>query len=378
VVSVGPSLVALKDASHVILRGFVLEHCRGTAVTVSGGAQCQVAGCTLRNLGGTAVSVHGGTQHAVVGCDITETGDGGISLSGGDRKLLTPAGHVAENNHIHHYGRWNRMYRAAIHLGGVGQRAAHNLIHSAPHIGIQFSGNDHLIERNELHHVCEESNDAGAMYAGRDWTMRGTVIRHNFLHDIQGFEGRGCVGVYLDDMFCGTAIVGNVFHRVTMAAFIGGGRDCRVENNLFVDCVPSLHIDARALGWAHDHADDWVREGREKGTLAGTAYNKPPYSDRYPGLANILEDEPAAPKGNLVIRNVSVGGKWDGVDKRSRPFVTFRDNLVDQDPRFVEPPPKGFELRPDSPAWKLGFQRIPFERIGLYADERRASSPVAK
>ena len=34
--------------------------------------------------------------------------------------------------------------------------------------------------------------------------MRGTVIRHNYLHDISGFEGRGCVGVYLDDMFCGT------------------------------------------------------------------------------------------------------------------------------------------------------------------------------
>ena len=107
-----------------------------------------------------------------------------------------------------------------------------------------------MIEFNEIHNVCYESNDAGAIYTGRNWTMRGTVIRNNYLHHISGFEGRGCVGVYLDDMFCGTEISGNLFYRVTRAAMIGGGRDCLVKNNLFVDCKPALHIDARALGWA--------------------------------------------------------------------------------------------------------------------------------
>ena len=80
--------------------------------------------------------------------------------------------------------------------------------------------------------------------------MRGHVIRHNYLHHINGFEGRGCRGVYLDDMFCGTTIHGNVFYKVPRAAFIGGGRDCTVENNVFVDCTPALHIDARGMGWA--------------------------------------------------------------------------------------------------------------------------------
>ena len=115
------------------------------------------------------------------------------------------------------------MYKAGIALHGVGLRAANNLIHDAPHMAIQFWGNDHVIELNEIHHVCPESNDAGAIYAGRDWTMRGTVICHNYLHHITGFRGKGCVGVYLDDMFCGTRIEGNVFHEVTRAAFIGAG-----------------------------------------------------------------------------------------------------------------------------------------------------------
>ena len=241
VVSVASALVTLDGVSHVTFRGLTLEACRGSAVTIRGGTQNHVTDCVIRNLGGYAVRISDATESGVSGCEIYGTGDGGISLRGGDRRTLTPARLYAENNHIHHYSRWNRMYKAAVHLGGVGNRAAHNLIHDAPHMAIGFSGNDHLIEFNEIHDVCRESNDAGAIYAGRDWTMRGTKIRHNYLHDIRGFEGRGCVGVYLDDMFCGTEIYGNVFYRVTRAVFIGGeisplyvtsrlGNDLRLAN----------------------------------------------------------------------------------------------------------------------------------------------------
>ena len=366
----------MNDVSHVTLRGMIIEAVRGTALGMSGGTQNRVVACTFRNGGGSAVSVSGGTGHGVIGCDIYDMGGGGIHLNAGDRTSLTPAGHFAENNHIHHYGRWNRMYQTAISLHGVGNRASNNLIHNAPHMAIGFGGNDHVIEFNEIHSVCYESNDAGAMYAGRDWTMRGHVIRHNYLHHITGFRGRGCVGVYLDDMFASAAIVGNVFYKVTRAAFIGGGRDCTVENNIFVDCTPSLHVDARALGWAHDHADGWIKEHGEKGTVCGIAYNKPPYSERYPELVNILEDEPKAPKGNVIARNVSWGGKWDGIQDVARPYLTLEDNLIDEDPHFVDAENLDFRLKDDSPAFKLGFKPIPIEKIGLYEDENRASWPV--
>jgi len=331
------------------------------------------------------VTVSGGTNHGVVGCDLYQMGAGGISLTGGDRKTLTPAGHFAQNNHIHHYARWERVYRPGITLQGVGNRASHNLIHNAPHMGMGFGGNDHVIELNEIHSVCYESNDAGAIYTGRNWTTRGTVVRNNYMHHINGFEGRGCVGVYLDDMFCGTEISGNLFYRVTRAAFIGGGRDCTVKNNLFVDCNPSLHIDARALGWAHGHTDMWITEGREKGTLSGIAYNKPPYSERYPELVNILDDEPAAPKGNKVFHNVSCGGKWDGVQAQARKYQTIENNLVDEDPHFATPEKIGegrepravdFALKADSPAWALGFEKLPLGQMGLMEDDTRASWPV--
>ena len=370
------SLVKMENVSHVTIRGFTLEACRGTAVVVTGGSDVKVAGCILRNLGGYGVKISGATDSGVVGCDIYQTGDGGIALSGGDLKTLTPARLFATNNHIHHYGRWNRMYKAAIHLHGVGNSATHNLIHNAPHMAITFGGNDHTIAFNEIHSVCYESNDAGAIYAGRSWTMRGTIIANNYLHHINGFRGRGCVGVYLDDMFCGTKIVGNVFYKVTRAAFIGGGRDNTVANNIFVDCPRALHIDSRAMGWAKYHVEGWVKEGREKGTQRGIHFMKPPYSTRYPQLLKILDDEPFAPKGNVVERNIFVGERWNDVDARARRYVVMRNNLVGTDPRFVRKPPASFELRKDSPAWKLGFKRIPVEKIGLYKDEYRKNNLI--
>ena len=369
VVSVLPTLVRMRNASYVTLRGLGLEACRDNAVEIHGGRGVRVAACLIRNGGRNAV-VMTGEDHGVVGCDISEMGAGGIVMRGGDRQTLKPAGLFAENNHIHHYGRWERMYQPGVQMSGVGNRVAHNLIDNAPHMAIQFGGNDHLIEFNEIHSVCYESNDAGAIYAGRNWSMRGTRIRHNYLHDIQGFENRGCVGVYLDDQFSGTEIFGNVFCEVTRAAMIGGGRDCVIENNIFVDCVPATHVDARGLGWAADGFD------RMEQSLKAMPYEQPPWSERYPKLTTILDDEPMAPKGNLIARNILVGGRWGDFEDRAKPMVTFQDNLLDQDPLFVDAANHDFRLRDDSPALKLGFQPIPIERIGLYQDELRASWPV--
>ncbi len=374
-VSKADAAAVFADASHVTLRGLVFEGFRGTVVSVSGGEGVRVSGCTFRNGSGGAVSVQGGAGHTVAGCDIHGVGRNGISLSGGDRATLVPAGHTAENNHIWDYGRWSRMYQTAVSIDGVGNRVLRNLIHDAPHMAVGFGGNDHLIEGNEIHRVCLESNDAGAIYAGRNWTMRGNVIRGNHLHDIQGFENRGCVGVYLDDMFAAADIVGNLFVRVTAAAFIGGGRDCAIENNVFVDCVPAVHVDARALGWAHYHADEWIAEAKEKGTISGIAYTKPPYSERYPELPRILDEDPKAPHGIRIARNICSGGKWDRIEEKALPGIVFENNLLEGDPGFVDAANGDYRLRQDSPALALGITPFDPGKVGLYASEDRPAAP---
>ncbi len=369
-ISLLPALVELDQASHIVLRNVTLECVQRTAVSVNGGENVRIVGCVIRNVGGWAVRIQDAIQSGVVGCDISNTGDGGISLSGGDRRTLTPAGLYAENNHIHHFSRWNPVYRPAISLQGVGNRASHQLIHDAPHMAIGFGGNDHVIEWNEIHSVVYGSNDAGVIYAGRDATMRGHVIQYNFIHHIYGYEGKGCVGVYLDDMFCAAKIHSNLFVQVPRAAFIGGGRDNFVENNIFVDCQPALHVDARALGWAA-YAMDTLKD-----RLRDVPYEEEPWRSRYPQLLDYLNDDPAVPKGNVIARNICWKGRWGEIEAKARPHLTLDKNLVDQDPGFVAPEAGDFRLRDDSPALELGFQPIPLERIGLYPSDDRASWPV--
>ena len=369
VVSVIPNLIETNNVSHVRFKGLIFEACRQTAVEIHGGTHTHIIDCIIRNAGDYAVKMSDATDSGVYGSEIYGTGEGGVSLNGGNRKTLTPANLYVYNTHIHHYARWNRMYTPAVNLSGVGNLVAHNHFHHAPHMAIGFSGNNHLIEFNQIHDVCLESNDAGAIYAGRDWTMRGTVIRHNYLHDINGFKSKGAVGVYLDDMFCGTRITGNVFYNVSRAAFIGGGRDNVVENNIFVNCRNAMHMDARALGWASYHVNTTMKE-----RLKAMPYKSDVWRKNYPKLVDILKDEPAVPKGNMVRQNIFVGENWNDIHEKARQYLLFKNNLIDKDSRFVVNPPENFQLEDDSPAYELGFEPIPLKKIGI--DEEAYPKPL--
>ena len=373
VVSVVRDLVRLNDVSNVTFRGLLIEAGRGSAIVVDGGDSVRVVASTIRNMGNWAVKVYGGTKHGVVGCDVYQTGQGGVHLEAGNRKTLTPAGHYAENNHIHHTARWDPVYQQAITVFGVGNRATHNLIHHVPHIAIGFTGNDQTIEYNEIHSSVFQSNDAGAIYTSppnETWSMRGHKIRFNYLHHIHGFEGQGCIGVYLDDCFSSADISGNVFYDVATAILIGGGRDNIMTNNMFIRCGRAFSIDARGLGWAKGVGVFATKE------LIDLNYREPPWSIRYPELLDILEDEPLAPKGNSMARNVCWGGPWGQTQREAMPHVKFEDNLVDVDPLFAGEPPADFRLAEESPAHNFGFQNIPLEKIGVYQSDDRASWPV--
>ena len=363
-------LIVMRNASHVAVRGVTFECSRGSGIEVTGGADCIIADCTFRNLGTNAVDINGGVHHGVISCRIHDVGESGITLSGGDRRNLTPGRHFAVNNHIHHYSRWCRTYRPAIGINGVGNLAAHNLIHDAPHNAILLGGNEHLIEFNEIHHVCQQTGDAGAIYMGRDLTMRGNVIRFNHFHDITRTvsDGSGFVdvmAVYLDDCFCGTTVYGNLFRRAGRAAMIGGGRDNTIENNVFIDCSPSVHVDARGRGWASFWFDG--RDQTLMDRLKAVNHTQPPYSTRYPKLAVILDDEPAQAKGNRVIRNISIRGKWiellDGLDDK---IVEIKNNLTDAGEDILIVEQGVMKLKDQSLASKIGFRPIPVGKMGLH------------
>lgn len=404
----GDPLVLLRGASHVALRKLTLEASRGTGVQIVGGADNTVAGCTLRRLAGFGVLIgeendipastasgvredifiNGGVRNGVVSCDIYDTGIGGIVLAGGDRRTLTPAGNYARNNDISRYSRLKLTYSAAVQFNGVGNVAAHNYIHDAPHVGVLIYGNDHVTEYNRIYNVLTETGDAGAVYIGRDWTEMGNVIRYNFIHRIHNDASELHIGIYLDDMASGVEMYGNVLHDIDLAVMIGGGRSNVLRDNLILNCNRSLQLDARSKPgeWAEKHSTEGqVMHQR----LQAMPIASEPWRSRYPALLTLWEDTPSYPKYNVVQRNViyKTGRSWyhGGVmsehedtmwiDPTGREFGTIGDNWATSDElRFVDEAGERFALLPDSPVYRKvpGFADIPFDSIGLYKDEYRS------
>ncbi len=243
------TILELDHAANITFRGFTIECAEATAVTLRDSTNCLIAGCTIRNVGdynGSGASISGGVRNGVSGCDVYEIGSSGIGLSGGDRKTLTAAENFADNNYIHHIGVFYK-HGVGVSLNGVGNRASHNLIHDCPRMGIQFSGNNLVLEYNHIRHVNLETEDTGAVYTGgRDWiSSRGSVVRYNYFHDILGYgkDAKGnwtsphfAWGVYLDDNTGGVDVIGNIVARCSRAGLhLHNGRDNFVANNLFIE-----------------------------------------------------------------------------------------------------------------------------------------------
>ena len=384
-------LIEMKEASHVVFQGFILEASRGFGVNITGGTDCMIAGCIIRNVGRWAIKINGGQKHQVVGCDITETGDGGIDLGGGDRRSLKPADHLIENNHIWRYGRYARTYRCAVKFRkeSVGIRVAHNLIHDAPTLGMMIYGNDNVLEYNEIHDVLYEASEGGTIYMGQDWSMRGNVARYNYIHHISKEESphktHGSRAFHVDDYFSGFFIFGNVFFRIadSPAIYIGGGRDNVVENNIFVDCYSAVGRDARGMKMSQKENMDTNYPDR----LNEMPYFSSPWSDRYPQLQTLFDDDRGIPKGTVVTRNINMGPRFlsgFSISQNDKPLpqeIEWRTEIINnwngKDPGFVNHGLKKFQLREDSPVYnEIGFEDIPLNDIGLYADPLRASWPV--
>lgn len=321
----------------------------------------------------------------MAGCDIHDIGSGGIVLEGGDRRTLTPAGLVAENNHIYHVS--ERLTRTApLIIKGVGNRASHNLIHNIPYVVVQFKGNEHVMELNEIFFALEGVNELGVFYTGRDWTTRGNIIRNNFIHHVTGVPSWGVRFVHLDDSASGTEICGNVCYRLEGGIDICGGNENKIHDNLFVQCKDTINLTSRGIDqFQSDGKGGFI--AKPGNTIASRLrmykWNQPPYSERYPKLVEIFSKDPiAAPWWNEIERNLAVD-----CDKQIAPTpqserweCVVKDNWAGDDPGFVQPDYTrlDFKFKPDAKVvTEIGFCSIPFEKIGVYESPERASWPVA-
>ena len=352
-------LVAMQQASHIVLQDLTLEAGRGFGLEITGGTGICVEQCRILNMGSHAISINGGKRHRIATCEIAGCGDSGIEVSGGDRKALTACGHQIEGSHIHHFGRWSRCYVPAVHATGVGIGITRNHIHDAPHSAIIYQGNEIVIDGNDIHHICTETDDCGAIYTGRDFTARGNLIRHNRIADVRGCKSLA-IGVYMDDCASGQTIEANIFEHCKVAVVLGGGRDLAVRNNILVECETGVWIDGRGLNsspvW-HDMIYVTMRERYDE-----MRPGEEPYSRRYPELRELVaffaRDDGVPPKIELSA-NITVGGPLCSIQWGAEAqHVTFGENLEGIDPGFVDLSAGDYRLRKDAAARLIGFKPV--------------------
>lgn len=382
--AVGKGLVRLEDVSDVTFEGLDFAYTRFTAIEASNAVRCVLRGVTLRHTSGWGISIQGGRDCRVAGCDLYDLGEGGIRLEGGSWSALEPCGHVADNNHVHHFGRLVPNYRPGITLGGTGCRATHNLVHHTINQAVTFSGNDHYVGYNVIHDACMFNDDAGAIYCCmRDWSRRGSVIEYNLVH-MTGRPDRQTHtdAIYLDDFSSGIRVTGNIVSRASKGVHLGGGQDNTVERNLFLNCrwsvlLGSRGIDsfAKGISGLGRQSDLFKRLERDRALFAG-----PLWKGRYPRMMSVFDFADARHAHdahfNRITNNVSVFGilqkdNWSSISNT----CTVAGNLdLTADPGLVDYAHFDWRLKPGAARDVVGD--LPIDRMGLYASPERASPPV--
>ena len=292
-------LVSINEASGIILEGIAFECSRGIALEMKSSSDCLIKNCTIRNMGSYAAGIYDnpegpvGKNNGIRDCIIYQTGAGGIHLFGGNRQTLEAAGNYIENCSIHNYNRISKTYCAGVQIMGVGNRISHCEIFDAPHFAVQLSGNDHLIEYNNIHDVCMVTDDVGALYYGRNPSERGHVVQFNYFHNISDIHSSSAI--YHDDGACGMKVFGNVFYKAgSKTVLIGGGSDNPYINNIFIDCKRTIDIDDRlqSYDWQCHGSPPEICSRRTSMISDTTSLPTAPDTRNWPDTGQIIPDFP--------------------------------------------------------------------------------------
>ncbi len=386
---------------------------RPTALVRLRGAEgCAVVGCSFVNSGGTAIrlDLHC-MRNRIVSNNIERVGGAGILLAGyGPGTKDVNKKNEILNNHIHQVGEV-LPHSAAIFVWQSGEnRIANNLIHHTPYTGIIVSGRigwdrkgkaecsrtirwreidavlgtngekgtpdwhvrkrflhgrGNIVELNDIHHVMEVMHDGDCIYISG--TGAGNIVRHNYLHD--NVSPYMCEGIRCDDDQHETTIEGNILFRNRGSGIAIKGVN-HIINNMIVDYLSVLR------GYL----------SLELGPLNGSVIARNIIYSRRPGqrlcfqeLISIYEGKPepklrdCAADYNLYFNAVDPDWGRKHLDEERQHGI--EENSISADPLFADIDGGDLSLDENSPAWHLGFQRIPIERIGLYSDIWRQALP---
>ena len=362
------ALIRITDASNFTLRGLTIEANLGHGVEVRGGDHVLVAGCTVRNVDGYAVVLDGGSEHAVQSCDLHDLGAGGVWLGGGNERRVprVAAGHRVDNNHIHHFGKIERVFAPGVNSGftagaagghhaAVGMFVGHNLIHDAPHGAVLLGSWDSIFECNEIFRYGTVSNDLGAFYSSDQFARSGGhTFGSNLMHSVEDGDG-----IVFDQDHRDATLFGNI------AFFQSGGSGrhgaafvfragSQAKNPQPIDCRNNLAIACR------------------------TGFS---FVSAQPAGATIASNAAIACETPFVWRSVTADGREAEETApngyASGPNATY---AFPAEAGLLDVARHDFHQRADAKIFRdlPGFTPIAVEKIGLYLDDYRRTLPTAE
>lgn len=343
------------------------------AITLRGARSCAFEQCRLSHLGTFAFDVKAGcSDNRFVGNEIAQVAAGGIRVDGGtDRNppWERTRGNQITDNWLHHYGQDFPSAVGVLLMNTEDSVVAHNHIHHGGYTGVSIGwewgygrsvSQNNRIEFNHIHHIGGVLSDMGGIYTLG--VSPGTVIRNNHIHDVDANHYGGW-GIYHDEGSTHLLVENNVVHHTKFAPFnIHFAKEITVRNNIF------------ALGRL-DQASRWRSEPHKsvyfennivywrEGELFSKTWEDVPYTFYFhpkdaSGTAKVTStfDCDWNLYFNPTMKHDQVkwaGGTWAEWQQRGKD----RHSQY-ADPLFVNPEQGDFTLRPESPAFALGFQPI--------------------
>jgi parallel beta-helix repeat protein len=366
-------LVNIDNTANIVWKGFLLEE-SNQGISVNKSENITIEGCEVRNMHNNGIAVYGSKNNKVLSCDIHDTGTGGVVIGGGNRKTLEPGNSLVENCHIWKFSVHKLTYSNGITLSGVGNAARHNEIHDAPHMAVGMGANDCIFEYNVVHHVCLAADDSGALYKGRNPSLRGNIVRYNLWYSIGKPMGHGVAAVYFDDGDVGETVTGNLFFRCGDpgrgsfgTVFSHGGHELVADNNVFIECKRPLG----SAPWGFEHwkkmidGDLWQTR-----LLKEVDITKPPYITHYPTFQGFMDPKPEDQRVSHAYRNLFVMC----AEEKSGNWILDESNWsTSEDPGFVDINKGNFNFKEDAIVFEKipGFKPLPVDKMGLYACPER-------
>ena len=356
-------------------------HVRPAAITFRHAADSSIEDCTVENTATYAVELDSCVRCRVERSTIREAGGGGVYVSEGEDNAVR---HCT----IHHCGRHYLGGTGVVNPTGVRTHIAHNHVHHMPYCGIR-GGNwgrelNEIIEFNHVHDVMLVLDDgAGIFNAGI-----GSVIRNNLVHDCVGGRHGFAIGLYLDEFRTGVCMENNIAYNAGREVLhLHSNYGNTIVNNIFAFGGPAQ------ISWTRFHGIHFgVRRQKYRHPLQRFQRNIVYWHEGC--LSHNLDcnrwDLASAPeqidhnlywkagREDLEVPRVGTVAACEvrmGRGHISRPGVghdTFADwqelgldrHSLNEDPLFVDPDNGDFALRPDSPAFKLGFKPIDVSEVG--------------